>query len=101
MVILANMAYIQDNHKFIFRTPLSERLYDYLKNSHCINDKGYKHAINCILNLSSDPEWFERTDQKVLQEWIELIIKYENGCYLGYILILFILMVIDIFIFFL
>jgi len=59
-LLISNLAYLQDNHKYILASKLPEHLFNYMKNEANMNHDAYKYAISCALNLANNKGYYKR-----------------------------------------
>ena len=96
MLLLANIAFINENHKYIYKTKMIEALIKYLMNEASFSRENYKLALTAMLNLATNPEFFHRVQCGDLYNLLEKLNTYNKDYLLEYGIVILILMVINI-----
>lgn len=94
MLLLANLSFVNDNHKYIYKTRIIESLMKYLMNEGSLVRGNYNLALIATLNLATNPEYFQRVKCEDLFHLLEKLNIYNREHLLEYGVILLILMVI-------
>ena len=93
MLLLGNLAFLGENHKFIYKTNLIETLMKYLMNEESLVRGDYKLALIATLNLATNPEFFNRVMVADLYLLLEKLYLYNMDYLLEYGTVFLILMV--------
>ena len=93
MLLLGNIAFLGENHKFIYKTNLIETLMKYLMNEVSLVRGNYKLALIASLNLATNHEFFNRVMVSDLYNLLEKLNVYNKDHLLEYGSVFLILMV--------
>ncbi|CAD8106012.1 unnamed protein product [Paramecium primaurelia] len=87
---LTNIAYHQENFKFLFSTKLPEYLFTYICQKENIQADGYVHALTAFINISTNKEFFLRIQAEEVYKYVvklnqvskPLVIQYSSSIFM-------------------